>query len=132
MKNKNLTKKQRLHRQAWLIVLVLGGVLMLYGGLQDMLLFFAPGHTFVPSWHTASPIVGLVCGLIVMLSAGLNIVLGWQLRQTTGKEELVLAHRVVFVSAIGTVADWISGYYGFGSMVALIIGLWLIQNIEKK
>ncbi len=101
---------------------------MLYGGAQDMLIFFAPELALVPSWYVASPIVGLVCGLIVMVSAVLNVVWGWQLRIAEGTEEFKLAYHVAFVSGVAMVADWISGYYGFGSMAAMLSGLYLIQR----
>lgn len=127
-------KKQGFHRWAWLVIFAWGGLMMLYGGAQDMLLFFAPELALVPSWYVAPPIVGLVCGLIVALSAGLNIMWGWQLRHAVGEKEIALAHRVVLVSAVAIVADWASGYYGCGSMASLLIGLWLMQrkNVEKK
>ena len=40
-------EKRGFHRWAWLVVFLLGGVLMLYGGAQDVAIFFssdlAPG-----------------------------------------------------------------------------------------
>jgi hypothetical protein len=72
--------RQGFHRWAWLVVLGLGGLLMLYGGAQDVAIFFSSDLAPVPSWHPVLPLVGLVCGLIVLASAGLNVVWGWQLR----------------------------------------------------
>jgi len=120
-------KKQGFHRWAWLVVLVWGGLVMLYGGAQDLMLFFAPELAIVPSWYQAPPILGLICGLIIIVSAGLNIIWGWQLRHAIGEEELKIARRVVFVSAVAMVVDWISGYYGFGSLLALLTSIWLIR-----
>ena len=126
--------KRGFHRWAWLTVLVWGGLVMLYGGAQDMLLFFAPDLVLVPSWYITPPIIGLVCGLIVIISAGLNIMWGWQLKHAVGEKELLIARRVALISGVAMLADWLSGYYGFGSMVALLIGLWSMRrkNIEKK
>lgn len=121
-------KKQGFHRWAWLVIFTWGGLVMLYGGIQDMLLFFAPKLALVPSWYVAPPIVGLVCGLIVIFSAGLNIGWSWQLKHAIGEKEIMLARRVVLVSVVAMVADWVSGYYGCGSMVALLIGLWLMRR----
>ena len=122
--------KQGFHRWAWLVVFLLGGLLMIYGGVQDITLFFSPEGKLapVPSWHPVSPIVGLVCGLIVLASAGLNIVWGWRLRRTEDVYECRLARHVVIISDVGMVADWVSGYYGFGSLMALLTGLWLIRR----
>jgi len=62
-------QEQGFHCWAWLVVLGLGGLLMLYGGAQDVALFFAPEGDLapVPSWHPVPPLVGLVCGLIVLV-----------------------------------------------------------------
>ena len=121
-------EKQGFHRWAWLIVMLLGGLLMIFGGLQDILLFFIPEMTLVPGWYTTLPELGLICGLIVFTSAVLNILWGWQLKNAEGDQEQILASRVALVSAIAMIADWISGYYGFGSLVAFLIGIWLIKR----
>ncbi|MBU0702919.1 MAG: hypothetical protein KKC18_03555 [Chloroflexi bacterium] len=121
-------QKQGFHRWAWLVVLLLGGLLMLYGGAQDVAIFFASDLAPVPSWYPTPPVVGLVCGLIVLASAGLNVVWGWRLRRAEGAEERRLARRVALVSGVGMIADWVSGYYGFGSLVALLTGVWLTRK----
>ena len=56
--------RQGFHRWAWLVVLGLGGLLMLYGGAQDVTLFFSPEGKLapVPAWHPVPLVVGLVCG----------------------------------------------------------------------
>jgi len=72
--------KRGFHYWAWLVVLLLGGLLMLYGGAHDSTLFFWPEGNLapVPSWHSVPHLVGLVCGLLVLASAGLNVVWGWR------------------------------------------------------
>jgi hypothetical protein len=127
---KKVMKKQGFHRCAWLVVFLLGGLLMIYGGAQDITLFFSPEGELepMPSWHSVPPIVGLVCGLIVLASAGLNIVWGRQLRHAEDTEERRIALRVVLFSGVAMIADWVSGYYGFGSLMALLTGLWLIRR----
>ena len=124
-------EKRGFHRWAWLIVFLLGGVLMLFGGAQDMAIFFSPDLAPVSSWHSVPPVVGLFCGLIVLISAGLNIIWGWQLRRAVDIQEQRLARRVAFVSALAMIADWISGYYGFGSLMALLTSIWLLQRIKQ-
>ena len=119
-------EKRGFHRWAWLVVFLLGGLLMLFGGAQDVAICFSPDLAPVPSWRSVPPVVGLVCGLIVLISAGLNIVWGWSLRLAVGVKEQRLARRVAFVSAAAMIADWISGYYGFGSLMALLTGIWLM------
>lgn len=106
---------------------------MLYGGAQDVTLFFSPEGDLapVPAWHPILPLVGLICGLIVLMSAGLNVVWGWQLRQATGTEERKLALRVTLASGVAMIADWISGYYGFGSLMALLTGIWLLTKLFR-
>ncbi len=121
-------QKRGFHRWAWLVVLLLGGLLMIYGGAQDVMLFFSPELAPVPSWYSTPPVVGLVCGLIVLASAGLNVVWGWRLRSAEGAEEQGLARRVALVSGVGMIADWVSGYYGFGSLMALLVGVWLMRK----
>ena len=121
-------KKQGFHRWAWLIVFLLGGLLMIYGGAQDIAHFFFPGLVLIPPWYLALPLTGLVCGLIVVVSAGLNIIWGWQLRYAEDAWELTLARRVALVSAVAMIADWFSGYYGFGSLMALLISIWLMRR----
>ena len=76
--------------------------------VQDVTLFFSPEGEFapVPSWHSVPPIMGLVCGLIVLASAVLNIVWGWRLRRAEGVYECRLAQHVVIISGVGMVADW--------------------------
>ena len=117
-------------RWAWLVVFLLGGLLMLYGGVQDVTLFLSPEGELapVPAWHPVPPFVGLVCGLIVLASAGLNVLWGWQLRRAEGAHERRLARRVALVSGVAMIADWISGYYGFGSLMALLAGIWLVRK----
>lgn len=121
-------EKQGFHKWAWLIILLLGGLLMLYGGAQDILLFFAPDIVPVPSWYSVTPVLGLICGLIVLASAGFNIILGWKLRHATDIQEKKFARLVSFVSTVGMIADWVSGYYGFGSLIALLTSIWLIRR----
>ena len=121
-------EKQGFHRWAWLVVFLLGGLLMLYGGAQDVMLFFSPDLAPVPSWHPTPPLVGLVCGLVVLASAGLNLVWGWCLRRAEDAEERRLARRVALVSGVAMIADWVSGYYGFGSLMALLAGVWLMRK----
>ena len=121
-------EKRGFHRWAWLVVLLLGGLMMIYGGAQDVLLFFAPELALVQSWYPAPPAIGLVCGLIVLVSAGLNIAWGWQLRCAEGADEIRIARRVAVVSGAAMVADWISGYYGFGSLMALLTSIWLMRR----
>ena len=123
-------KKKGFHNWAWLVVMLLGGLLMIYGGAQDLTLFFSPESDLapVPSWHTVPPIAGLICGLIVLASAVLNLVWGWQLKSAKRSRERKLSLFVILGSSIGIIADWISGYYGFGSLAAMLTGLWLIHN----
>jgi len=123
-----MIRKRGFHRWAWLVVLLLGGLLMIYGGAQDVMLFCAPTMATVPSWHSTPPVVGLVCGLIVLVSAGVNIVLGWQLRKDVGTKERRLALQIALISATAMIADWISGYYGFGSLMALLTSIWLVAK----
>ena len=125
-------EKRGFHRWAWLVVFLLGGVLMIYGGGQDVMLYFAPELAPVPSWHPVPPIVGLICGLIVLASAGMNLVWGWQLRRAEGGDELRLARWVTLVSGVALIADLISGYYGFGSLAALLAGVWLMRKHTKR
>ena len=107
---------------------------MIYGGAQDVTLFFSPDGELAPvsSWHSVSPVVGLVCGLIVLISAGLNITWGWRLRCAKGIKEIKIAQYVALVSGVAMIADWICGYYGFGSLIALLISLWLIRRAHRK
>ena len=130
---KKIIKKQGFHRWAWLVVFLLGGILMIYGGAQDITLFFSPEGELapVPSWHSVPPIVGLVCGLIVLASAVFNIVWGLRLQRAEGVYECRLVRHVVIISGVGMVADWVSGYYGFGSLMALLTGLWLIRRARN-
>ena len=123
-------EKRGFHRWAWLVVLLLGGLLMIFGGAQDVTLFFSPQGELaaVPSWHPAPPVVGLVCGLIVLASAGLNVVWGWKLRRAEGARERNLACWVALASGVAMIADWVSGYYGFGSLMALLTGIWLLRR----
>ena len=98
--------KRGFHRWAWLVVFLLGGVLMIYGGAQDLTLFFAPEGNLapVPPWHPVLPLVGLVCGLIALASAWLNLVWGWRLRRAEGNDELRLARWVAIVSGAAVIA----------------------------
>ncbi|MCK4849126.1 MAG: hypothetical protein KAT16_08885 [Candidatus Heimdallarchaeota archaeon] len=131
---KNLIKegisgeKTGFHRWAWLMIFLLGGVLMIFGGLQDIMLFFSSDVVPIPSWHPAPPEVGLICGFLVLISAGLSIILSLQLRKATGLLEKTLAQKIALISLFAMVCDWISGYYGFGSFIALIITIWLIRR----
>ncbi len=70
--------------------------------------------------------MALGCGLIVTVSAVLNVIWGWQLRYAIGGEELTIARRVALVSGVAMVTDLASGYYGCGSMAALLSGVYLI------
>ena len=120
--------KRGFHRWVWSVVFLLGGLLMIFGGMQDIMLFFSDRWAPVPSWHTVPPTVGLICGSIVLVSAGLNVMWGWQLRSAEGAREQRLARQVILVSGMGLIADWISGYYGFGSLIALLASAWLVRK----
>jgi len=121
-------EKQGFHRWVWLIVFLLGGLLMIYGGAQDLAIFFSPDLVPVPSWHSVPPIIGLVCGLIVLTSAVLNLIWGWQMRHAESVQERKLARRIALISTVAMTADWICGYYGFGSLMALLAAIWLIRK----
>jgi hypothetical protein len=101
---------------------------MIFGGVQDVTLFFSPELALVPSWHPNPAVVGLACGLIVLASAGLNVIWGWQLRRAEGAQERRLARRAALVSGVAMAADGVSGYYGFGSLVALPTGICLMRR----
>jgi len=107
---------------------------MLYGGAQDLTIFFAPDGNLapLPSWHPVPPIVGLVSGIIVLASAGLNLDCGWQLRRAEAVDELRLARWVALVSGVAMIADWVCGYYGFGSLMALLTQNWLVRNCPQR
>ena len=126
-------KKSGFHRWAWLVIFLLGGVLMIYGGAQDLTIFFAPEVNLapVPSWHPVLPLMGLICGLIVLTSAGLNLVWGWRLRRAEGDDELRLARWVTLISGAAVIADLVAGYYGFGSLMAMLAGVWLMREHQK-
>ena len=121
-------EKSGFHSWTWLIILLLGGLLMIFGGTQDIMIFLMPEIILVESWYPVLPIVGLVGGLVVLASGVLNSIWGWQLKRAEYTKEKNLACRVAIVSAIGMVTDWIAGYYGFGSLVALLTSIWLIQK----
>jgi len=121
-------EKHGFHRCAWLVILLLGGLLMIFGAVQDMMLFFSPGQAAVQPWYTALPEGGLAGGLVVLASALLNVAWGYQLRHAEGVHERNLARGVALVSIIAMIADWISGYYGFGSLVAFLVGIWLMRK----
>ena len=104
---------------------------MVFGGLQDLFLFFLPDLSMMSSWHPIPSIVGLICGIIVLLSAISNIILSLLLRKAIGTIELRIVYSITLISFIGLVADLVSGYYGFGSLIALLVGLWLIYKIHK-
>ncbi|MFH1928605.1 MAG: hypothetical protein ABIK79_10640, partial [Chloroflexota bacterium] len=120
-------ERQGFHRWAWLVVFMLGGLLMVFGGAQDVMLFFSPELVLVPSWHSSPPLVGLISGVTVLVSAGLNVVWGWRLRRAEDGEERSLVGRVAIVSGMAMIADWVSGCYGFGSLMALLTGVWLMM-----
>ena len=124
-------EKRGFHRWAWLIIILLGGLLMVFGGVQDLLIFFKPGLEMVPSWHPIPSVVGLICGLIVSVSALSNIILGLLIRCAVGAKELKLAYFVVVTSGLGLAADLTSGYYGFGCLIALLVSIWLICRFHK-
>lgn len=121
-------EKKGFYRWAWLVIVLLGGFLMIYGGIQDVTIFFSDNLALIPSWYPVSPIVALVCGLIVLISAVLNITWGWQIKYAEGAKEHKLAQRVVLISSIAIVCDWISGYYGFGSLIALLTAIYLLRR----
>lgn len=121
-----IKEKQGFHRWAWLVIFLLGGLLMVFGGVQDVLLFFKPEISMVAPWHPIPSTVGLICGLIVLISAISNIILSLLLRKAIGNKELRIVIIIASISLIGLVADLISGYYGFGNLVALIICIILI------
>jgi hypothetical protein len=127
-KGELIVEKRGFHCWAWLIIFLLGGLLMLYGGAQDVAVFFSPDLAPVLSWYSTPPIVGLFGGLIVLISAVLNLVWGWKLRRANGVQERKLARWVVLVSTVALIADWASGYYGFGSLLALLTGIWLMRR----
>ena len=86
---------------------------MLYGGAQDVALYFAPGLAPVSSWRVVLPAVGLVCGLVVLASAGFNLVWGWRLRRATGALERKLAGHVALVSATPMVRQLCLGAWSY-------------------
>ncbi|MHA1490617.1 MAG: hypothetical protein ACTSRI_13295 [Promethearchaeota archaeon] len=58
----------------------------------------------------------------------LNIIWAWQLRCAEDTLEKKLARWVALVSTIALICNWIWGYYGFGSFIALLIAIWLMRK----
>ena len=121
-------EKQGFHRWSWLVILLLGGLLMIYGGLQDVSLFFFKDLAPVPSWHPIDPIVGLICGVIIVLIAILTFILALKLKNADKELEQKLARIVIISNGIAFACDLICGYYGFGNLIALIITIWLLRR----
>ena len=57
---------------------------------------------------------------------------GRRLRHVKGAQERRLARRAALVSGMAMIADWVSGYYGFGSLMALLTGIWLAARPPAK
>ena len=121
-------EKQGFHRWAWLVILLIGGLLMIYGGLQDVSLFFFEDLAPVPSWHPIQPIVGLICGVIIVLIAIFSVILALKLKNADKELEQKLAKIVLISNGIAFVCDLICGYYGFGNLIALLIAIWLLKR----
>ncbi|MHA1910627.1 MAG: hypothetical protein ACTSYA_02925 [Candidatus Kariarchaeaceae archaeon] len=121
------------HKWAWILIFLIGGVLMIYGGVQDIMIYFVEDLP-VASWHTISPEIALICGIIVLISALLTIYWSLQAYKQIENHELTykIAQKIVVVNFIATITDWICGYYGFGSLVALIIAILLIRKKEEN
>lgn len=128
MNEENNKEIMRSNRWVWLVVVLLGGLLTIFGGVQNLLKYFAPELSLTPTWYSAPPLAFLVCGLIVLISAGMNLIWGVQLRQAEPMQEKSLALKISAISGIGLIADWICGYYGFGSLLAMLAGLWLLRK----
>jgi type IV secretory pathway VirB2 component (pilin) len=121
-------EKKGFYRWAWLVIIIMGGIGMVFGGAQDVILFFSDDLIIIHSWHPVIPVVGLVCGIIVMITGGLNIMWGWQIKQAEGTIEKKLAQKVALFSVVAMIFDWICGYYGFGSLMALLTAIYLLRR----
>jgi len=131
-----MNKKGKFLKQVWIILLV-GGLFMIYGGILDIMAYFERTLPFAPlSWHTIDTRISLICGIYVLLAAVYLIRKSFKIKSTLKEEErnktksLIKALGIVCV--IGVITDIIAGYYARGFLIGLLGIMYLHYRLEKR
>ena len=134
MKNKNI-------KWTWKIIL-LGGLFMIYGGILDVLVYFEKTLPFAPpSWHSVDAKISLICGIFVLTGALYLILKSFEIKSVINKGEInkgemvklrPLIKSLLIVCIIGTIIDFIAGYYARGFLLSILGLMQLDYTTEKK
>lgn len=140
-KRQNLQKTNKEERYdftktVW-IILLLGGLFMIYGGVLDIMVYFNATLPFAPpSWHTVDTEVSLVCGIIVLFMAVYLIVKSIEVKtiieEKRESEITPLIKALMIVCITGTIADLIAGYYARGFLVSMLGLIYLNYSLGKQ
>ncbi len=137
-KRPNLQKKENhdFTKQIW-IILLLGGLFMIYGGVLDIMTCFnATLPLAPPGWHTIDTKISLICGIIVLFTAFYLIVKSFEIKtiieERRKKKIKPLIKALLIVCITGTIADLIAGYYAIGFLMALLGLIYLNYTQEKQ
>lgn len=121
------------------IVILLGGLFMIYGGILDILMYFGKTLPFSPpSWHSVDTRISLICGIFVLIGAIYLILKSFEIKSIINKGEMVklrpLINSLLIVCIIGTIIDFIAGYYARGFLLGLL-GImrlnYILENNKK-
>ncbi len=132
----NENKEGKFSKYVWIIIL-LGGLFMIYGGILDIMVYFERTLPFAPpSWHTIDTKISLICGIFILFAAVYLILKSLKIKSITEegrKNKLKQLMKVLLMVCItGTIADFIAGYYARGFLIGLLGIMYLNYTLEKK
>lgn len=131
-----IIKKGKYSKWIWAILLV-SGLFMVYGGILNTLIYFEitlpPGP---PTWHTIDAKISLVIGIFILFAAFYLILKSFEIKsimeEKTETEIRPLIKVLFMVCIIGTIADFIAGYYARGFLIGLLGLLYLNYAFENE
>jgi len=128
---------KRKHIKRTQIILLMGGLFMIYGGIIDVMGHFGINVLLAPpSWHNINSTIGLICGILILLAAFYLILMSFRLKSLTQEDGnykiKVNLKNILIVCIIGTILDFIAGYYARGFLLVILKLLYLNYNLEKE
>ncbi len=129
-------KKNKFLELVWVVVLI-GGLFMVYGGILDIMVYFQKTLPFAPPpWYSVDAKISLVFGVFVLILALYLILISFKVKTSIKERRInrleLLIKSISIVCLVGMIADFIAGYYARGFLLILLALIYLNYNIKKK
>ena len=130
------SRENKFLESVWVIILI-GGLFMVYGGILDIMVYFQKTLPFAPlPWYSVDAKISLVFGVLILILALYLILVSFKVKTAVKEKRIdkleLLIKSISIVSIVGTIADFITGYYARGFLLILLALIYLNYDIKRK